>query len=256
MMAMSVSGSAGRAASKGCATVRAMPKAFDTWRVFPHRPIEKLEPNLWRVEGDLPNGNGTRVMTIARLRDGSLVIHNAIALEEELMKEIEAFGKPAVLVVPNGFHRLDAPVFKKRYPSLRVVCPAGSRKRVEQVIPVDATYSDALKDDDVRLFHLQGTRDAEGVLEVRSNGKTTIVLNDAVNNLPKLGGLFGFLLAPTGKPSVPRLARWMMVKDKAAFRAHLDQLASTANLGRLIVSHGKMMADQPANILRAVAAAL
>src|SRR5262249_14085749 len=67
-----------------------MPKAFDTWRVFPHRGLEKLEPNLWRVEGDLPGGNGTRVMTVARMRDGGLVIHSAIALEEPLMAELEA----------------------------------------------------------------------------------------------------------------------------------------------------------------------
>ena len=53
------------------------------------------------------------------------------------MKEIEAFGTPSVLVVPNGFHRLDAKVFKDRYPAMRVYCPAGDRKKVEQVVKVD-----------------------------------------------------------------------------------------------------------------------
>src|SRR5579871_6107208 len=101
-----------------------MPKAYATWTVLPHRPIEKLEPNLWRVEGDLPGGNGTRVMTLARYRDGRLLVHNAIALEEELMKEIEAFGRPEVLVVPNSFHRLDVKVFKDRYPGATVFAPA------------------------------------------------------------------------------------------------------------------------------------
>ena len=83
-----------------------MAKPFDTWQVFPHRPIEKLSPNLWRVEGDIPGAKGSRVMTLARLRDGSLLVHNAIALEEPLMAEVEAFGNPSILVVPNGFHRL------------------------------------------------------------------------------------------------------------------------------------------------------
>jgi hypothetical protein len=233
-----------------------MPKAFDTWQVFPHRPIEKLEPNLWRVEGDLPAGNGNRVMTLARMDDGGLVIHNAIALEEDLMKEIESFGTPRVLVVPNGFHRLDAAVFKKRYPDLKVVCPGGARKKVEQVVAVDASYATAPSDHSVRLFHLDGTKELEGVMEVKSGESTTLVFNDAVNNLPKLGGLFGFMLSPTGKPAVPRIARWMMIKDKQAFRTHLEKLAATPSFRRMIVSHGAMMADAPGDTLRKVAVEL
>jgi hypothetical protein len=211
---------------------------------------------LWRLEGDLPGANGTRVMTLARLADGGLVIHNGIALEDELMREIEAFGKPSLLVVPNGFHRLDAKVYKQRYPSLRVVCPAGARSRVEQVVKVDASYADAVGDDSVRFHHCAGTKDREGVVEVRSDGKTTLVFNDAINNLPKMSGLFGFLLAPTGIPSVPRLARWLTIKDKAAFRAHLEQLSATPNLSRIIVSHGAVMTTQPADVLRSVASQL
>jgi hypothetical protein len=233
-----------------------MPKAFDKWQVFPHRPLEKLEDNLWRVEGDLPNGNGTRVMTIARFRDGTLLLHNGIALEEEQMKEIDAFGRPSVLVVPSGFHRLDSRVYKERYPQVKVFCPAGARAKVAQVVAVDGSYEDAPKDDDVRLFHIDGSKQREGVLEVKSGGATSLVFNDAVNNLPKMGGFFGFLLAPTGQPCVPRVARWTMVKDKAKFRSHLEQIAATPNLRRLIVSHGKVMAEKPGEILRQVAAAL
>jgi len=233
-----------------------MAKAFDTWQVFPHRPIEKLAPNLWRVEGDLPNGNGTRVMTIARLRDGTLLIHNGIALEEPLMAEIEAFGKPSYLLVPNGFHRLDAKVFKSRYPSVKVLCPKGARKKVEQVVAVDGSYDDGPKSDDVSLAHLDGTKDQEGFVEVKSGDGTTIVLNDCVNNLPAMGGLFGFLFAPTGRPSVPRLARWMMVKDKEALRGKLGQFASIGDLKRIIVSHGAMIATTPCETFRAVAGEL
>ena len=62
-----------------------------------------------------------------------------------------------MLVVPNGFHRLDAKVMKDRYPALRVFCPAGGRKKVEQVVKVDGTYADAPKDDDVSAADLGGT---------------------------------------------------------------------------------------------------
>jgi hypothetical protein len=218
-----------------------MAKPFETWTVVPHKPLEKIAANLWRVEGDIPGARGTRVMTIAKRKDGGLVIHNGIALEEDLMKEIEAFGDPAVLAVPNGFHRLDAKIYKARYPKLRVVCPAGAKKKVGQVVAVDATYADAGGDDDVALEHLEGTKDQEGVMRVRSDDGTTLVFNDCINNLPKMGGLFGFLLAPTGRPSVPRIARMMMVKSKPSFRAHVEKLAGTDGVTRVIVSHGAVM---------------
>jgi hypothetical protein len=226
----------------------------DDWPVLPHRPLEKLEPNLWRVEGDLPNGRGTRVMTLARLANGDLVIHNAVALEEPLMKELEAFGRPSLLIVPNSFHRIDAARFKKRYPSLRVVCPAGARAKVAKVVPVDATYADALADDGVKLAHLDGTADREGFMEVRSDGKTTLVFNDVIMNVPKLGFPLGFLLGPTGKPALPRVIRWFLVKDKKAFGAHLQRLATTPNLERVIVSHGAVLGKSSPEVLRTVAA--
>src|SRR5690606_38404698 len=80
-----------------------------------HGPLERLEDNLWRVEGALPNMALRRVMTVVRMADGRLVIHSAIALPDELMAQIEAWGRPSYLLVPNAYHRLDAPAYKARY---------------------------------------------------------------------------------------------------------------------------------------------
>lgn len=232
-----------------------MPKAFDTWQVLPHRPIEKLESNLWRVEGDLPGNNGTRVMTIVKTKSSGLVVHNPIALEEDVMKEIDAFGDVTTIIVPSGYHRLDSKNFKQRYPKAKIVAPEGARKKVEQVVKVDGAY-DGQIDDGVTLTHLEGLKNAEGIMEVDSDGKKTVVFNDCVNNLPKLGGLFGFLLSPTGMPAVPRITRWFMAKDMKAFRANLERIAETKNLARIIVSHGKPMTDDPSGVLKTVAARL
>ncbi len=231
-----------------------MPKAFDTWNVLSHRPIEKLSENVWRVEGDLPQGNGTRVMTIAKLSDGRLVIHNAIALEEPLMKEIEAFGTPSAIVVPNGFHRLDAKVFKDRYPQAKVYCPEAAKKKVGQIVGVDGSLEEAPHDDTVKLFHIEGTKRGEGVLEVKSSDGVTVTFNDAICNLPPVGGVMGFFLAPTGRASVPRMARWLVVKDKSSFRDHLTKIAETPDLKRVIVAHGSLIESQAAATLKAVAA--
>lgn len=232
----------------------------DDWRVLAHDPIESLEPNLWRVEGSLPGMPLRRVMTVARRSDGKLVIHNAIALEPAPMAALEATGEPAFLVVPNGYHRLDAPAFRRRYPSIRVVCPAGARKRVEAVVPVDLDYDQYPADPDVTVRHVAGTKDAEGVMIVRHGERSTVVLNDLLFNMPHVPGFTGWVFKhvtqSSGGPRVSRVARWFLVADRQAFADDLRRLADTPGLCRVIVSHHQVITDEPAAVLRRVAATI
>lgn len=233
-----------------------MRAAHESWTVLPHGPIEKLTENLWRVEGSLPNMPLKRVLTIARMKDGRLVLHNAVALDDDGMKQVEAWGEPAYLVVPNGYHRLDAKVFKQRYPKIVVVAPAGSRAAVEKVVSVEQTYDEFVGDDTVALEHAEGVRRAEGVMRVRSLDGTTLVFNDLVFNLPHGKGLFGLIfraIGSTGGPRVTRISKLMVVKDKAATRAWLRKLAEDPALVRVIVSHGAPIAHEAREVLRAVA---
>ncbi len=237
-----------------------MPKAHEEWKVLRHGPIEKLEPNLWRVTGTLQGMALKRVMTLARLEDGRVAIHSAIALDEPSMAEIEEWGSPAVLLVPNSYHRLDAPAYKARYPKIRVLCPRGSRAKIEEVVAVDGDYDAFEGDSTVTLQHLDGVRKAEGVMIVRAPSGITLVFNDAVFNLPHGRGMTGFIFRyitdSTGGPKVTRLFRWLAIKDRDAFKAHLRQLSETPDLTRIIVSHHRMITDRPAEVLREVAAAL
>jgi len=230
-----------------------MAKAFDTWTVLPHKPIEKLADNLWRVSGSMPNGRIQRQMVLVRLADGRLVVHNAIALGQQEMSEIEAWGTPAILFVPNGFHRQDAAIWKQRYSKMSVVAPTASRKRVEQVVPVEVP-SEEMKLDDTASFRALPGAPAENVLEVRSGDDTTLVLTDAIFNVPKLGGLRGFALGPTGKVAVARIVRWFLIKDKRALAAEFERLATRPGLRRVLVAHGAPITDDPARALRSAAA--
>lgn len=74
---------------------------------------------------------------------GGLVLFSVVALNETEMKRLESLGTPEVMVVPNGFHRSDAAVYKQRYPKLRVLCPASALKKVQDVVRVDATVEDS-----------------------------------------------------------------------------------------------------------------
>lgn len=232
------------------------------WKVLPHAEPVQLAENLWYVAGDLPKMKLQRCMVVARLASGDLVLHNGMALDEAGMGWLEGLGRPAHLVVPNGYHRMDAARFKARYPDIEVLCPPGARKRVEQVVPVDATYEDRPQpgDPSVTFEVLDGVKQTEGVMRVRSADGVTLVFNDALFNLAHGEGFFwwfyGRVLGNTGGPKITTLFKLGMLKDKKAYRAHLERLAETPDLRRVVVAHGATIEDDPAAVLRGVAATL
>jgi len=228
--------------------------------VLSHGSLEKLETNLWRVQGSLPGMSLQRVMTLVRLVDGRLVIHSGIALEEAEFGEVEEWARPAILIVPNGHHRLDAPAYKARYPDLTVLCPKAATRRVAEVVAVDGDLAAFPSDAATQCSYLDGTGSGEGVLVVRHSDGASLILNDAVFNMPHLPGVVGWMLKnvtrSSGGPTVSRIARWLLVKHKDRFREHLVRLASTPGLKRIIVSHHQMIEDDPAGTLRRLAATI
>jgi hypothetical protein len=231
------------------------------WTVLPHGPLERLEENLWAVSGALPRGAMNRRMAVVRLGDGRLVFHNAVPLREPAMRELEAWGTPAVLFVPNRFHRLDLHGWKARYPALRVACPERARPFVSKVVPVDAALALVGGDPALEAVPLDGSRWGEVALLVRSGGgaRASLVFADTLMNVPHqagAGGLVLRLLGTSGGPKVTRVARLFTVSDAAALATHLRRLAATPGLTRLVVSHGEDVTRDPAGVLRGVAAGL
>ncbi len=235
-----------------------MAAASSVWEVHPHEPIQELADNLWCVQGAVRGIPLKRRMTLARLADGKLLIHNPVALEEDAMKRIEAWGPPAYIVVPGAYHRLDCARFKARYPDAKVVCPSGAKARVEGAVPVELTYPEVPKDERVGLEELDGVARVEGVMRVETGKGATLVFNDLLFNVPRLPGFMGFvmkLLGSTGGPRVTPVSRFVAVKDKAALRAHYERLAN-AGPTRLIPGHGDLIEENAAEVLRQVAARL
>lgn len=230
-----------------------MAKCFTSWTVLPHEAIEKHSENLWSVSGKMPGGNQRR-MSVARRADGKLVIHNAIALDDSEMKELEGFGEPAYLIVPNGFHRMDSVIYKQRYPKLNVLCPQTARKKVSELVEVAGNLDEMPKDANVEVFHLRGMKEREGAVRVRGAAGSGVIFNDTLLNLTPTGGVGGFFMAPTGTLSVPRFTRWMMLKDAAQLKEHLNELASTPGLLHVVPGHGDVIAaDSGAQLQQAAA---
>jgi hypothetical protein len=236
-----------------------MAKPYDTWTVTEHGPIEKIAENIWRVEARLPGAPISRVMLVVKLASGKLLIYNAIALGDAQMKELEEWGAPAFMIVPNSGHRMDGRIWKTRYPDMKVIAPPGGKAKIDEVVAVDETEC-KLDDDAVSYPIIDGTAGKEGALIVKSKAGTTIAFCDAIMNMQKVPGFGGFMMGLAGftgpKPKVTFPARMAIVKDKKAMRAALEKLAETPNLVRVEVQHGAPITDAPAEAIKGAAAGL
>jgi hypothetical protein len=181
-----------------------------------------------------------------------------MALDDARQKEIEALGEIGHLVVPSGYHKRDAARYRARYPNARLYTPVGARKTVEKIAKVDGAYSEFPKDDTTELDAVGGLADREGALVVRSKRGVTVVMNDALFNMPEETGLSGFVLRnvtqSTGGPRVSRTARIGLIADKIAYRASLEKIADTKSLVRVMVAHHVPIEGDVASVLRSVAA--
>jgi hypothetical protein len=238
-----------------------MSKPLQQWKVLPHGKLSAIDDDILTVVGDIkmPLMDLPRRMTVVRLNDSRLIIFSAIALDEDEMASLEAYGRPAFLIVPGDLHRLDAKIWKDRYPAMQVVAPEGARAKVEQAVPVD-TVAPRFDDPNVQFIAVPGTRGHEAALVVRSPNGTTLVLNDLVGNIHGESGFGGWLLRMAGfagkEAQIPKVVKMTMIEDSAALRAQLLEWAQIESLTCILVSHGAPIQDDPRQTLRDLAGSL
>jgi hypothetical protein len=233
----------------------------DGQKILPHGDPLEIMPGVWTVTGTLPFPV-KRVMTIVRLPDGSLLLHSVIAMSDPGMAKLDALGKPSLVIVPHGGHRLDASFYKNRYAEVRVVAPAAARAKIEEVVKLDATCEEALPALGVRLHSVDGYKNGELAYEIDTAGGKLLIMSDAVANRDPVPGFRGWLMASmAGGPknsrlTVPRIVRMMILADKKAARASLEKLAEIPDLKALTVAHGHALTDGVGAALKEAASGL
>ena len=238
-----------------------MSAPLDTWKVLPHGTLTAIDDNLWTVTGTIhmPVGDFERRMTVARLRDGGLVVYSAIALDEAQMAQLDGIGRMAWLVIPGDDHRLDAKIWLHRYPTMHVAAPAGAREKALEVVPVESTAPD-FGDTNVQWITVPGTRAHEAALTVRGALGTTLIVNDLIANIRHEHGFSGWLLRLMGfagdEPNIPGVRRLAMVKDSTALAEQLLAWSEIGDLRCILVSHGEPIVDDPRGELRRLARSL
>ncbi len=201
-----------------------------------------------------PRGPVPRNMLVYRLPDQTLLLHSVIALDDARMKELESLGEPAVLIVPSKIHRLDAGVYKERYPALKVICPKVARSAVEQVVKVDALAEEYLPSRGIQCLKPAGLKEWELVYVLKIPSGKVLVVTDCLMNLPNLGGIQGLFLkwlGSTGFFGITRIGRMLLMQDRSQFKSWLGEVAGLSDLEVISVAHGSIIVDKCAEKLRA-----
>lgn len=223
-----------------------------THPIFPHGEPRRLSENLWQVAGSLKLPV-PRNMTIVRSARGELVLYSVIAMHEEGMRALEALGRPALMVIPHRRHQLDAPFYKARYPSLRVLAPDAREVRG---VPVDGGLGE-LAGLGLDAYVLPGNSYEDVVLEIPlADGRALCVCESLGNVAPSgwMKPLFKLLGPPGDSFGVARAVRWREIDDRTALRTWLLNQAARGDVRLLLFGHGEaLVSDVPAALRRAAA---
>lgn len=167
------------------------------WIATRHDPIQKLEENLWTVEGDVPGLPMQRRMSIVKLSTGERLFFNAVPLSEEVLEEIRAWGRPSMLVVPHDNHLIDAHPFCAKL-SLKLYGPKECRDKIAARVELSGTLEAVPADPAIRVKPLPGVKLGEPVISVRSGSRVSLLFGDAIQNTPKSALGFPFRLMGFG----------------------------------------------------------
>jgi hypothetical protein len=223
--------------------------------VFPHTPLRALAPNLWVVQGEFPAARLPRNMVVYRSPQHELLLHSVVALGEREMRELEALGEPSVMVIPHWDHWAHIAAFKKRYPTIEVVCPSASIDRVSKHLKVEHSCEEYFPRHGVKYYQPPGIYPFEGVLEAPvGEGKVAVIMNDLITNVPHQPGFYGLLLRltrSTGRPRVIYIVKRELRVQRERLRAYITSLAERPDIAMVTTSHGEcLLTDVAATLVR------
>lgn len=202
---------------------------------------------------------------IYRLADSRLLIHSVIALDQAGMTQLESLGTPGIMIVPNRIHRIDAGVYKQRYPELLVVAPKVAKPYVEEVVPVDAIVEELLPNYGIICHQPAGIRPQELVYELPLPNGKALIFTDILFNLTESylvtyasrNKLILRWLGASGYFGITALGKRFFMTDGVAYREWLRELAdSVPSLCAISVAHGEPITTNCAERLREAAARL
>ncbi|MGD8784044.1 MAG: DUF4336 domain-containing protein [Thioalkalispiraceae bacterium] len=197
-------------------------------------------------------------MTLIRLGNAELIVHDPCHIDDALEAEIDALGKVKYIVAPGNFHHLFVLDFQQRYPQAETfLCPGLERKRAD--IPFDwilGNRPDPRWQEEIEQVVIQGTKIISEVAFFHKPSKT-LILVDLLENIgddyQHRAGLwlrfwwkvvFHMWNHPKAAPEYQ-----MGWGNKAIVKKGLEKILAW-QAERIILAHGELIEDNVDEVLR------
>jgi hypothetical protein len=196
---------------------------------------------------------GTR-MTVVRLRDGSLLLHSPVALDDALEAELSSLGPPRHAIAPNRFHHLFIGDYRRAFPELRLYAAPGLPEKRRDLC-FDAVLSDEPPPAwaaELDQEHFKGFPIMSEVAFCHRKSRTLITSDLAFNLGPEapLVTRAAFRLVGGYGRLGPSLVEKILIRDRASARASLERILAW-DFDRVVVAHGTVLETGGREALRA-----
>ncbi len=209
--------------------------------------LDSIAPNLWKIDYPqkfLRMEIGTR-MTIIRLKSGDLFLHSPIHLTNDIQNKLNTLGKVTYVIAPNKFHHLYIGAYYTAFPDAEMYAVPGLDKKRPDLPFHGVLTNETVYEWREEIDHLvfRGIPLINEVLFLHRESRT-LILTDLIFN-------FGSDLALTTKIflkldgaynsfSVPRLIRYLLIKDREKARESIRKILSW-DFDRVTLAHGNIL---------------
>jgi hypothetical protein len=218
--------------------------------------MRQLAEDLWVVERPLRFYGlslGTR-MTVVRLRDGSLLLHSPVALDEPLQAALLDLGTPRFAIAPNRFHHLFVGDHQRAFSQVRLYAAPGLPEK-RRDLSFDAVLSDVPPPEwagQLDQALVEGLPSMNEVAFCHRASRTLLVCDLAFNlgpTAPFATRLALRLIGGYGRLGPTRVEK-LLVRDRGKARASLERILGW-DFDRVVVAHGTVLETGGREALRA-----
>ncbi|MEJ2308395.1 MAG: DUF4336 domain-containing protein [Gammaproteobacteria bacterium] len=147
---------------------------------------EYVKDQIWLLEYPVRFGGMDLFgrMTMIRLENGDLLIHDPCKISESVKRQIDEIGVVRYIVAPGNYHHLFVTDFQKEYPDAETfLCPGLERKRPDISFEwILGNKPDHRWDNAIDLVLVQGTRHIWEVAFFHRPSRT-LILVDLLENI-------------------------------------------------------------------------
>src|SRR5688572_17586492 len=212
-------------------------------------PLKPLAHELWGAEHDLflPGGVHFRGrMTVARIGDGSLVLHSPIPVDDGLARALAELGPVKSIIAPNAFHHVHLTEVLARYPEAVLYGPrALATKRTDLSFTELSSRTSSSWSAELTPLLLEGATKFDEVVFLHAASRTLVVTDYFFNIQECRGWLTPWVLRTVGayrKFAQSRVWRWV-IQDKARAADSAERMLAWP-FERIVPAHGEVVSER------------